>query len=360
MGMALQLVRNEAGRDWKHAGFTAAAMFALMLGTGAKAVNGLSAQAQRWRTAVLEAQAEAAALDPRSEAFAAAVEAFSVRGEREFPMYSDWCLQDAGTNFAPWLSTATMPAVAQQAAGAALAEIGTADPNLRAEFDRLARRSSSVEPHQWLDFYLRVAQVRREIRLRTLCRQYPQWIFTKHHTLGGSHYAYTEGQSDAQHERQFEPDAALCRLEFDGAGTRVHTLIEDSDGVIRDPDVSWDGRRVLFAWKKSDRADDYHLYEMEVADGLVRQLTHGLGFADYEGVYLPNDDILFNSTRCIQTVDCWWTEVSNLYTCRGEGVSPLRPAGILPAMKERGQDALATQEQGRDALATQGRDGLAT
>ncbi len=103
--------------------------------------------------------------------------------------------------------------------------------------------------------------------------QYPQWIFTKHHTLGGSHYAYTEGQSDAQHERQFEPNAALCRLEIDGAGTRVHTLIEDSDGVIRDPDVSWDGRQVLFAWKKSDREDDYHLYEMEVADGSVRQLT---------------------------------------------------------------------------------------
>jgi Tol biopolymer transport system component len=50
--------------------------------------------------------------------------------------------------------------------------------------------------------------------------------------------------------------------------------------VIRDPDVSWDGRRVLFAWKKSDREDDYDLYEMEVADGSVRQLTYGFGFAD--------------------------------------------------------------------------------
>ena len=57
--------------------------------------------------------------------------------------------------------------------------------------------------------------------------------------------------------------------------------------MIRDPDVSWDGQRVLFAWKKSDREDDYHLYEMDVADGSVRQITYGLGFADYEGVYLP-------------------------------------------------------------------------
>ncbi len=28
---------------------------------------------------------------------------------------------------------------------------------------------------------------------------------------------------------------------------------------------------------------------------------------------------MFNSTRCVQIVDCWWTEVSNLYTCDGDG-----------------------------------------
>ena len=48
-----------------------------------------------------------------------------------------------------------------------------------------------------------------------------------------------------------------------------------------------DGKRILFSWKKSDREDDYHLYEMEVATRKVRQLTDGLGFADYEGAYLP-------------------------------------------------------------------------
>ena len=56
-----------------------------------------------------------------------------------------------------------------------------------------------------------------------------------------------------------------------------------------------------------------------VAGGAVRQLTFGLGFADYEGEYAPDGQIIFNSTRCVQTVDCWWTEVSNLYTCDGEG-----------------------------------------
>ena len=36
---------------------------------------------------------------------------------------------------------------------------------------------------------------------------------------------------------------------------------------------------------------------------------------------------------------------------RGEGVPPLRVAGILPAI--RGPEALVTEEQGQDALATE-------
>jgi DNA-binding beta-propeller fold protein YncE len=326
-----------------------------------------SDQAKAWRAAVIETQAQVASLDPNSEVFAAAAEQFSVRGERQFPVPWDWCLQDAGPDFGPWLSPSTVAVAAQKATANVLAELGTTGRDLQGEFDRLVSHSSTGQElvgrasppaesstgilpatpesmggthmlrsragthdlreqgqdgratGQWLDLYLRAAELRREVRLRNLRQQYPRWIFTKHCILGGSHYAYTEGQSDAQNERQFEPGAALCRLELEGAECRVRALIEDSDGVIRDPDVSWDGRRVLFAWKKSDRKDDYHLYEMTVATKSVKQLTQGLGFADYEGVYLPNGDILFNSTRCVQTVDCWWTEVSNLYTCSGEG-----------------------------------------
>jgi hypothetical protein len=40
--------------------------------------------------------------------------------------------------------------------------------------------------------------------------------------------------------------------------------------------------------KKSDRLDDYHLHEMDLASGKVRQLTFGLGFADYEDAFLPD------------------------------------------------------------------------
>jgi hypothetical protein len=110
-------------------------------------------------------------------------------------------------------------------------------------------------------------------------------------------------------------------MRYDGSQIAVETLLDDPGGVIRDPDVSFDGRRLLFSWKKSDLEDDYHLYEMDLQSREIRQLTSGLGVADYEGAYLPCGDIIFNSSRCVQTVDCWWTEVSNLYRCDANGGS---------------------------------------
>lgn len=164
--------------------------------------------------------------------------------------------------------------------------------------------------------YIASCEKRRVSRLAHVPRRI---VFAKHYNMGGSHYAYTEGQSDAQAERSFAPGGALCLLEMrDGYGDLTE-WIHDDKGVIRNPDVSYDGRRVLFSWKKSDRLDDYHLYEMDVVSRKIRQLTDGLGVADYEGCYLPDDGILFNSTRCVQTVDCWWTEVSNLYACDKDG-----------------------------------------
>jgi hypothetical protein len=222
---------------------------------------------------------------------------------------ADWRLQDGLVKGGPY----------DQAAKRILGELGAAGTELRAAAATLDKAAAPPQDPRWEELYLRACDERRAARLRTLLEKTPQIVFTKHYDLGGSHYAYTEGQSDAQSERHFEPGSSLCLLVMHGAYGQARTLLADPGGVIRDPDVSYDGRRVLFAWKKSLDQDDYHLYEMDLAGGAVRQLTYGLGCADYEGAYAPDGQIVFNSTRCVQTVDCWWTEVSNLYTCDGEG-----------------------------------------
>lgn len=241
------------------------------------------------------------------------------RIEKDFPIQCDWVYQDYGMDFHRWFGNDASTDIERKIIRKVLAELGSAGRKLATDFEQLCRSNVSPNDNQWLNLYIEACEKRREIRLQPLLSKFKTIVFTKHFNMGGSHYAYTEAQSDAQHERNFIPGSALCLLEMEGCYGKVRTLIDEPDGVIRDPDVSYDGKRILFAWKKSERGDDYHLYEMEVETGKIRQLTYGLGFADYEGAYLPDGNIIFNSTRCVQIVDCWWTEVSNLYICDKDG-----------------------------------------
>ena len=232
------------------------------------------------------------------------------RLERDFPVHWDWMLQDSGGVIERWFE----PLILRGMVLSVYSEVGDG-----LELDRKALAAAPEKV--LLEAYVSMCEARRASRLGTLLSRWPRFVFAKHFNMGSSHYAYTECLSDSQYpgDYQFVPGAALCVLEMDGLYGKVHDLLSDPGGVIRNPDVSWDGERILFAWKKALHEDDYHLYEMDLSTGNIRQLTFGLGYADYEGVYLPNGDILFNSTRCVQTVDCWWTEVSNLYTCDGDG-----------------------------------------
>ena len=171
--------------------------------------------------------------------------------------------------------------------------------------------------------YRQACLARREARLRHVPRQ---WVYARHYIMGGSHYAYTEALSDAQSERTyFSVGSQLCLAEYAANGCWNETVLLHSDtGTFRDADVSPDGKRVLYSYKAHDRNDDFHLYELTVENRETRQLTFGAGVADYEGCYLPDGRILFNSTRCMQIVDCWWTEVSNLYRCESDGSKIIR------------------------------------
>ncbi len=253
----------------------------------------------------------------------------------EFPLQMDWLFQDspdrtpeAEIDFprdVGWYFALQTDAVAfhqkfRQLVEKVLEELALEEAQrFRCRLEHLVQAGAEPSDVRWLEVYEEACFHRRGVRLRQLAGLVSRFVFTKHYTLGGSHYAYTEGLSNAQNERHFIPPSALCLAQWDGSQYQVEILLQSPEGVIRDPDVSYDGRRVLFAWKKSDRQDDYHLYEMDLASRQVRQLTSGLGVADYEGAYLPDGGIIFNSTRCFQAVDCWWTEVSNLYRSDADG-----------------------------------------
>ena len=243
---------------------------------------------------------------------------------RAYPRQEIWLLQDAPGRFPRWLeeshSTRTEVAMIRKVCGELGDDAGPIESALRTLIDSKVGASD----RRWPALYEKACLTRRAKRLELVRKHQRRYIFVKRHetaVAGQNHYAYTESLSDIQnpHYFTFKPGSSLCLLTLEETGERIETLLEDPGGVLRDPDVSPDGRRLLFAWKKSAHQDDYHLYEMELETRKVRQLTDGLGYADFEGIYLPDGNILFHSTRCVQTVDCDTNEVSNLYLCDGDG-----------------------------------------
>lgn len=163
-----------------------------------------------------------------------------------------------------------------------------------------------------------------------------EYIITRHKPMAGSFYAYTEGLTDdlanlnggEGNEAVFWPGSQLLKLklsyDLDGKLQREEELlIESPNGVLRDPDVSADGKRVVFSWKQN-RQDDYHLYIYDLEAGIYEQITYGQGISDTEPKWLPNGQIVFSSSRTIQIVDCWKTPVSNLYICNDDGSEMIR------------------------------------
>jgi len=232
------------------------------------------------------------------------IKAVHRRLTRAYPVYYDWWLQDGTTGDVDWFSKSF-------------------NQELSVRLQKLNINTSVTNTPESIETafqsYLKACEQRRIKRLTAFTTDKPEIVFTKYRTLRPSFFAYTEGVSDARAECNYIAGGALAKLKMNGIWAEVETLLTDEEGVVRDPNLHFDGQHLLFSWKKSRKEDDFHLYEMDLKTREIKQLTFGKGHADIEGIYLPDDNILFNSTRCGSTVDCWFTEVSNMYLCDREG-----------------------------------------
>ena len=113
--------------------------------------------------------------------------------------------------------------------------------------------------------------------------------------------------SDRPNQPGYGEGGRLCRLNLRDRPAQV--LLDDPKGGVRDPQVHYDGQKILFSYRKGGQAV-YHLYEIN-ADGTgLRQLTDG-PYDDIEPTYLPDGGIVFVSSRCRRWVNCWMTQVAD-------------------------------------------------
>jgi hypothetical protein len=78
--------------------------------------------------------------------------------------------------------------------------------------------------------------------------------------------------------------------------TQRNQTNQNNFGAVADPEVSFDGRKILFSMREN-RSSRWSVYEMNSdGSGLVR-LTDASSWDDMDPAYLPNGQILFTSTR---------------------------------------------------------------
>ncbi len=249
----------------------------------------------------------------------------------------DWLLQDAPkAELAPdafFVSNADSNAE-QVLLDVVLSELQDAD----AEFDELTQRRealvSSKTPgadDRWRALYYDACALRRQLRLEYVREISDQFLYVKHYVFGGTEGLTGIGHvSDAQYhdqttERRGGSQLCLATIREDGSVAQ-EVLIDKPEGVIRDPNLSWDGERLVFSMRDNFETDDYALYEMKLSDRSIRRLTFpptvdGRRYpcADYEPCYTPDGKILFASTRHTQINDCWPNDNTDIYSCDEDG-----------------------------------------
>lgn len=101
-------------------------------------------------------------------------------------------------------------------------------------------------------------------------------------------------------------------------GTR--TVFDAPEGFIFDMSPSYDGKKLVFAFKDKvrERKDSFHIWEIHTDGTGRRQLTHG-PYHDVSPVYLPDGRIVFNSTRVESFSLCQNFLASALYVIDGDG-----------------------------------------
>ena len=158
--------------------------------------------------------------------------------------------------------------------------------------------------------------IRQEMIATAEAQGFSKIVFATREVDGDGHwYANFSYWSSNPERKLYHGGGRLCVLDLETG--EVEMLIEDLTGGIRDPQMHYDGERILFSYRKGGQPY-FHLYEINIDGSGLRQITDG-PFDDLESIYLPDGDILFCSSRCNRMVNCWHVRVAIIYRCDTNG-----------------------------------------
>ena len=145
-------------------------------------------------------------------------------------------------------------------------------------------------------------------------------VFATRGVVGEHWYANIGYYSTDRRAPLYRKGGRLCKLNIRTGQLTI--LVNDPEGGVRDPCVDYDGKRILFAYRRGG-TETYHLYTINSDGANLRPITDG-PWDDYEPCWSPDGGIIFVTTRARRWVNCWLTQVGNIWRCDANG-SNLRP-----------------------------------
>lgn len=138
------------------------------------------------------------------------------------------------------------------------------------------------------------------------------------------HNTATLFQKGEINESKFDGGSSMKLLNLETK--EIKTIFSSKDGVVRDPEISFDAERIIFSYRKN-LDDDYHIYEIDCDGNNLKQLTFTKGVSDIDPLYLPSGDIVFTSTREPKFCMCNRHIMGNLYKMRADGSNIIQIGG---------------------------------
>jgi len=171
-----------------------------------------------------------------------------------------------------------------------------------------------------MDFTKEYNNFKREALLQNpLLNEHPILFTTRHQYKPDHHNTATLFLTGEVNTNSFQGGGALKKIDFSQNG-KITTLLETKTGIVRDPEIGYDGEKIVFSMRK-DIKDNYHIYEMSSNGRGLKQLTHTVGVADFDPVYLPDNSIVFSSTREPKYCMCNIHIMANLFRMEADGAN---------------------------------------
>jgi hypothetical protein len=129
--------------------------------------------------------------------------------------------------------------------------------------------------------------------------------------LSNSSHVYT------YHQEGLRPGGALWIARFEDAKLKMEKILDSSQGQILDAALHYNGRTILFSWKKT-MEDPFQLYTIDSDGTNLKQVTSHPS-NNFNASFLPDGGIVFLSDRKPAFAYCWKTTTPILWRCNSDG-----------------------------------------